>query len=178
MKSDWEYLIEAKKGDDKSAEYIFNKYYTPLVRMTFLIIGSIDSAHDIVQETFIRLAKKNIKHMEGNFKSYLTTIAYRLALKEKYRNKRIIGLDSIIDRGNWDGQIRKYEELETQKSIFDAIQDLDENKKEILVLRFYGGHSYEEIAEITGIPLGTVKSRIFYAVKECGTKLREKEILE
>ena len=177
MKSDWENLLDAKRGDDESADYIFNKYYHPLVRMTMLITGSIDSAKDIVQETFIRLVKKKIKQKEGNFKSYLTTIAYRLALKEKYRKRKTIGLDSIIEKGYSDVPALKQEQFEMQKIVFDTIQNLEENKKEILVLRFYGNHSYEEIAEITGVPLGTVKSRIFYAVKECGVKLREKEIL-
>jgi RNA polymerase sigma-70 factor (ECF subfamily) len=178
MKTDWEFLIEAKKGDDVSAEYIFSKYYQSLIRMTILITGSLDSAKDVVQETFVRIVQKRIKSKEGNFKSYLTTIAYRLALKEKYRNKKITNLSFISNKEFSPPPIDSFIKDESQKNIFNAIQSLADNKKEILVLRFYGKHSYEEISEITGIPIGTVKSRIYYAVKECGSLLKKQGLLE
>jgi RNA polymerase sigma-70 factor (ECF subfamily) len=178
MTSDWEYLLKAKKGDDRSAEHIFNKYYKSLLRMTALITGSLDSAKDVVQETFIRLIKKRIKHQDGSFKTYITTIAYRLALKEKYRkSKNTHFLSHVLG----DRQISPYEqqiEIETQEHVFKAIQSLQKEKKEILVLKFYGKHSYEEISDITGIPIGTVKSRLFYAVKECGKKLKKQGMIE
>ena len=67
---------------------------------------------------------------------------------------------------------------EKQKHIFQAISSLPEQQRNILVLRFYGEHSYEEISEILQLLLGTVKSRIFYAVKSCKRKLKEKGVLE
>jgi RNA polymerase sigma-70 factor (ECF subfamily) len=176
MKSDWEFLVEAKKGDNISAEYIFNKYYNYLIKMTILITGSMDSAKDVVQETFVRIIKKEFKN-EGNFKSYITTIAFRLALKEKYRRKKISNLNKDIGKDHTSPHIEHYVKNELQQNIFDTIQTLNDNKKEILVLRFYGGHSYEEISKITGIAIGTVKSRIFYAVKECGNILKRKGLL-
>jgi DNA-directed RNA polymerase specialized sigma24 family protein len=47
----------------------------------------------------------------------------------------------------------------------------------VLVLRLHGGHSYEEIARMTGVSLGTVKSRIFYAVKSVQKELRKRGVI-
>ena len=59
----------------------------------------------------------------------------------------------------------------------EAIRGLDDKYREVLVLRFYADHSYEEIADLLRIPLGTVKSRMFNAVKTCRMILKDKGIL-
>jgi RNA polymerase sigma factor (sigma-70 family) len=59
-----------------------------------------------------------------------------------------------------------------------VMQSLSDDQREILALRYFGGHSYEEIARITGIPIGTVKSRIFYAIKTCREKLTERGVFK
>ena len=146
--------------------------------MTALITGSIAAAKDIVQETFIRLLNVRIKNQDGNFKSYITTIAFRLALKEKSRLSRSMEIKDTYYVDSSSSPIEKQIIEENQKHIFQAITSLPEQQRDILVLRFYGEHSYEEISEITQLPLGTVKSRIFYAVKACRGKLKEKGVLE
>ena len=87
MTSDWELVRKAKNGDTNSWNDLFTKYYKHLIRVAVLIIGSVDGAKDIVQETFLRLIRSRIKHYKGNFKSYITLIAFRLALKEKKRDE-------------------------------------------------------------------------------------------
>ena len=177
MISDWEYLSRAKKGDEEAFVIIFDKYNKSLIRMTSLITGSIDSAKDIAQETFARLIQKKIKHQEGNFKAYITTIAYRLALKEKYRSNKNFGVNNQDFKNNSLSPIDKHIKSETQKNVFEAIYSLPEKQKEVLVLRFYGNHSYDEIAQIVKLPIGTVKSRIFYAVKACKKILEKKGMI-
>ena len=178
MNSDWDYLNSAISGDEKACEFIFNKYNKSLIRMTSLITGSLDAAKDIVQETFYRLINSRIKHQQGSFKTYLTTIAFRLALKEKYRTKKSQLIDEYNLMEDSVSLLEDHISKETQKNVFHAIHCLHPDHRDILVLRFYGEHSYEEIADITQIPVGTVKSRIFYAVKACREKLKEKGVLE
>ncbi|MEN8192048.1 MAG: RNA polymerase sigma factor [Bacteroidota bacterium] len=177
MISDWNNLSLARNGDQKAFSDIHKKYNKSLIKMTSLITGSLDSAKDIVQETFIRLLNSSIKHQEGNFKSYITTIAYRLALKEKSRSKRSgILNDNLIDNSLTPIEIQINEE--NQLKLFQAITSLPKDQRDILVLRFYGENSYETISKITQLPLGTVKSRIFYAVKACREKLKEMGVIE
>lgn len=177
MNTDWDYLTYAKNGDEKAAEFLFRKYSKPIIKMAALITGSLDSAKDILQETFLRLIYKKVKHREGNFKTYVTTIAYRLALKEKYRTNRSYSINEKDFVNENDSTVKDHSDKETKSTIFSVINSLPLNQREILVLRFYGGHSYEEIARITKLPLGTVKSRIFYAVKACGSKLKLRGVI-
>jgi RNA polymerase sigma-70 factor (ECF subfamily) len=178
MKSDWDYLTAARKGDHKAFEYIYRKYSSSLLAITSLITGSIDSGKDTVQETFMRIMKANISHQEGNFKSYITTIAYRLALKEKSRTAKFRDVDGYDIADEADTQPINDLMKDYQREIFSAISSLPEQQKKILILRFYGELSYESIAGIENLPLGTVKSRIFYAVKACREKLKAKGIVE
>jgi RNA polymerase sigma-70 factor (ECF subfamily) len=177
INTDWDHLTNAKNGDEKSAEILFSKYSKSIIKMAALITGSLDSAKDILQETFLRLINKKAKHHDGSFKTYVTTIAYRLALKEKYRTNKSSSINEIGFIYENDSTLKNHSDEERKSNIFAVINSLPLNQKEILVLRFYGGHSYEEIAEITTLPIGTVKSRIFYAVKACGKKLKHRGVI-
>lgn len=143
-----------------------------------LITGSAAAAQDVAQESFVRLLQLDPKHRQGSVGGLLSTIAYRLALKERRRATRHTDLSGhdppLADPSVLDLLLRS----ERDRHIAAAIRSLDGDHRDTLVLRFYGGHSYQEIAELMGVPLGTVKSRMFYAVKQCREVLREKGILE
>jgi RNA polymerase sigma-70 factor (ECF subfamily) len=146
--------------------------------LALLVTGSAVTADDVVQETFIRALRAEISHDKGTVEGFLGTIAYRLAVKEAKRVRRNVELD------RWDLPDRRQSALddvlaeERERLVVEAIRALAPEHRDVLVLRFYGGHSYEEIAELLQTPLGTVKSRIFYAVKSCREMLRQKGILE
>src|SRR5207244_1056457 len=83
MTDDWHCLNLAREGDETAWRILFSRYYPSLVRMASCITGSRDTGHDLAQESFIRLLRARIRHQSGSFKAYLTTIVYRMALKEK-----------------------------------------------------------------------------------------------
>lgn len=177
MRSDWENLQRARDGEEDGWRLLFEKHYAPLVRMTALITGSLDAGKDIVQETFFRLLRVKETRNAGNFKAYLSTIAFRLALKEKSRLRRAeltAGADFPSDASS---PLESIVREEDQKQIVRVIQLLTDQYREIIVLRFYGEQGYEEIAETLGIPIGTVKSRIFNAVRECRKLMKKRGIL-
>ncbi len=178
MNSDWENLRAAQKGDRKSFDHLYEKYGSNILSMAVLITGSHDTAKDIVQETYVKLLDAKIKNDCGNFKSYITTISYRLALKENYRKKKLGDIDNYEFYDAGSSPEIEHIKREDQLNIFKAINSLPENQKNILVLRFYGSLSYEEISQIESLPLGTVKSRIFYAAKACREKLKSKGVFE
>jgi len=144
--------------------------------MTFCITGSLDTAHDMAQESFVRLLHVRIRHRSGSFASFLSTIAYRLALKERKRqsSRRTLEAGEIADDS--PSPLERTIRDETERIIFRAMQSLPADQREILALRFFGGHRYEEIARITEVPIGTVKSRIFYAIKTCRETLRNQGV--
>ena len=177
MITDWECLERARQGDENAWSWLVTRHSPSLVRTTLLITGSVAVAHDLVQETFIRLLQRSPRHHYGSFKAYLATIAYRLALKEKQRATRQTDIEQHDVTDAAPSPLESVIQEERQRQLAEVIGELPEPQRAVLILRFYGQHSYEEIAQITRVPLGTVKSRIFHAVKACRTSMRRKGLL-
>lgn len=178
MDSWWDCFIKAKSGCDKSSLKIVENYQSRLTALAMLITGSVEAADDIVQETFIRALNTRLKSTTGSVQGYLGTIAYRLALKESKRTEKNVGLNGL---NLHDSSVNPLDNIlikERDKLVARTINTLDTNHRDVLVLRFYADHSYEEIASLLEVPLGTVKSRIFFAVKSCREILREKGVLK
>lgn len=178
MTDDWYCLDLARAGDESAWRTLFSRYYPSLVRMVSCITGSLDAAHDLAQESFVRLLPAREEYQNGSFSAYLTTIAYRLALKERKRQNSKHDIETLPLADDSPSPLELAIQNETDRIIFRVIQSLPGEQKEILALRFFGGHSYEEIAQITGIPIGTVKSRIFYAIKTCREKLKREGVFQ
>jgi RNA polymerase sigma-70 factor (ECF subfamily) len=178
MIDDWECLKAARKGDEHAWRVLFERHYPMLVRLASYITGSLETAQDLAQESFVRLFQAEIRHHDGSFKSFLSTIAYRLALKERKRNSSDSTLDPALIADGSPTPLELAIRDENDVLIIRVIQSLSIEHREILTLRFVAEYSYDEIARITGVPIGTVKSRIFYAIKICQEKLREQGVFK
>jgi len=157
---------------------LVGQHQTRLTALALFITGSAAAADDVVQETFVRALQSRIRRFTGTVHAYLGTIAYRLALKEVKRAGRDVELDGLDLADTAHGPLDSILNDERDRLVAEAICTLDEEHRDVLTLRFYGGYSYEEMAELLQIPLGTVKSRIFYAVKSCRESLRLKGVLK
>ena len=153
---------------------LFDQYSPRLLRMAALITGSTDAARDCVQETFVRVLSSVVHHQTGTLRAYLSTIVYRLALKETIRLQRLAPSGTLEpvspDPSPLDNAIAD----ERQREVARVLRALPAQHREILILRLHGENSYEEIAEIMGLPLGTVKSRIFNAVKQARSMMKRR----
>lgn len=133
-----------------------------LYRFTVRCVGDGATAEDIVQESFVRLWQSRHKVRPGCQKSYLYTIAYRLAI-DTIRSRRFssdVTLDRIssaVEEGGYDdsGQI-----------VLRAIDRLKPEWKSAMLLRHWEGYSYEEIAKIMNVTLAQVKIYLFRARTE------------
>jgi len=174
----WTVFERARQGDAAAWRELTAQYQARLTALALFVTRSPAAADDVVQETFARALRTRTTHRSGSVPGFLGTIAYRLAVKEAQRGRRysdIAALDLPDERA---GQLEEMLSAERDRQVAAAIGRLDQVHRHVLALRFYGGHSYEEIAELLQVPLGTVKSRIFYAVQACrkmlsGEGLRE-----
>ncbi len=175
--SEWARLKRAQRGDEHSWRTIIGRHRPKLAAMILLITGSRAATQDILQETFLKAMRADISHYTGSVRGYLGTIAYRLAVKEMRRSRR----DTVLNDENHpvaeSDPLSDMLRSERERHLADTINSLSEEHRKVLILRFYGEFSYEDISELIDVPLGTVKSRIFYAVKSCRGILREKGIL-
>jgi RNA polymerase sigma-70 factor, ECF subfamily len=178
LNPDWEILIRAQHGEEGSCRELIDRYQSRLMALAILITGSPAAAKDVAQETFIRALHANLKNTAGTVQGFLATIAFRLALKESKRERRNMELKGLDFTDPEPSPLDAVLINERDRLVARAIHSLDVDQRDALVLRFYGGHSLEEISGLLKIPLGTVKSRLFYAVKSCRVILREKGVLE
>jgi RNA polymerase sigma-70 factor (ECF subfamily) len=168
--SDVQLLSAVVLGDIGAFEKIVNRYKGRLYNFVFRFVGDQETAEDIVQETFLRAYRRRREYRAiANFSTWLFTIAGNLAKSELRRRKRwrLLSLDWDDDAGNGmeiaDESLRPdtmAESSMTDMRIQEAIDSLPSNYRQVVILRDIEGLSYQEIAEIVGCPVGTVKSRV------------------
>ena len=175
---EWLLLDRTRHGDKSAWTELLRLHQSRLTALALLITGSSDSAQDVVQEVFVRLTRVEFHHREGTLAGWLSTATWRLAVKEKDRMAKLSGLESYVEPVETVTQLEMLIKDERMLQIASAIRELSEAQRECLILRFYGEYSYEDIAALTDVPLGTVKSRLFHAVKSCREILRNKGVLD
>ena len=182
-------LIESfQAGKAKAFDKLVVKYKDMVFNLCFQILGDYDEANDSAQETFIKVYK-NINKFR--FESSFSTWLYRIAVNtcknrvtsSKYKLKKKMlridnpgpgnpGTERIEIKDNSYSPDKLYEKNEKKKAIHDAIDSLPGKLKVLVILRDIEGKSYEEISEITGIKLGTVKSSLARARRNLREKLK------
>jgi len=178
VSDDWRDLERARHGDEAAWRRLMERHLSRLAAFALLLTGSPEFAQDAAQEAFVRLLKANPNPEGGTLRGYLTTIVYHLALNENRRSGRHQDIEDFSLEDESPSALEEMVRSERERLVVGAICALDNVHRTVLVLRFYGEHTYEEIAVLTGAPLGTVKSRLFYAVKQCREWLKMKGVLE
>ena len=172
MTSDETLVERARSGDLASFEELVDRYRDLIVRVATRIVGPTE-AEDVTQDVFLR-AFHRLRQFRGDapFRSWLlriahnsavSALAWRGAKSEDVSAEETAVLD-VEDRGR-----RPAEELEVAERrdrLALKLREVQPNNRTVLVLRDLEGLSYQEIAEITETPVGSVKGRIFRARKE------------
>ncbi len=160
-------------GSEDAFREIVDRYGSRILNLMTRWIGDRDQAEDLVQETFLRVIRHRRDYRRsGRFFSWLYTIAVNLARNE-IRNAKRRGTSVVIDTvtgTNETGTLQMEDDRpgadetlgrdELKRLIHAAILELPNRFREVLILRDLQDLKYEEIAEVLGIPGGTVRSRI------------------
>ena len=180
---DAQLIDEVGKGNQAAFDILFSKYNNKLYASLLAFTKSQDLAEDLTQKTFIRVWKK-IETFRGD--SSLFTWIYRIAInlaKNEFSSKQAKNqgiTDNIDDTYDLESSVSSPEshaiEAESMQAVMDFIASLPTDLREVISLREFDGRSYDEIAQITGSPIGTVRSRIFRAREEILNFMKEEEI--
>ena len=180
---DAQLIDEVGKGNQAAFNILFSKYNNKLYASLLAFTKSQELAEDLTQKTFIRVWKK-IETFRGD--SSLFTWIYRIAInlaKNEFSSKQAKNqgiTDNIDDTYDLESSVSSPEshaiETESMQAVMDFIASLPTDLREAISLREFDGKSYEEIAQITGSPIGTVRSRIFRAREEILNFMKEEEI--
>ena len=186
-------LKKSMKGDNDAFGELILKYENFVYNTVYHAIGNREDAFDVSQEVFIK-AFRALKNFRGDCK--FSTWLYKIAMnasKDYIREKskrRTISLSDWTDEenGNRPPDIiedsidakpeESYERNETRDSVRKAIANLSEDHRTVIVLRDIEGYSYEEIADMLDLEIGTVKSRISRARNAVKENLKEWNIYD
>ena len=161
-------------GEERAFEELVVRYQTRLLNFIYRTVGDRERAEDLVQEVFIRVYRHLHRFDRSKkFSTWVYTIASNLAKNElRNRSRNPLVLFQAVKK-NWQDEDRplEFEDSSTRPDdmfrkrhlrqvVEDSVAKLPEHHRDVFVLRELEGKSYEEIAEITGCNLGTVKSRL------------------
>ena len=171
--TDEQLITAARKGDANAFKELVKRYESRVAATVIGILGNCPEADDVGQETFIRFYKGlQAFRRESSVSTYLVRIAINLSLNELKRRKRRPSPFSQTNPGTiFDIPDEKAEKLlsEDKRVVERALQELKPEFRAVIVLRLLDGYSTEETAQILGVPVGTVLSRLARAQE----KLRE-----
>ena len=167
-------LIEiAISGREESFEELVRRYQRPITNYVYRMLGNYDAALDVTQEIFIKVYNSMARYSsEYKFSTWLYKISHNAAID--YIRRHSVHEQSL-EAENEDGvyQVQyeskhlspeqEREHSEWREEIDTVVKRLPTGYRELILLRHTKDLSYDEIAEITNLPLGTVKNRLFRA---------------
>lgn len=169
-----ELLRRARGGDQAACREIVERFGPGLLRLARSLVGQPADAEDVVQET-LSAAFRTLRSFEerASIKTWLSRILLRQAARShRARYRREAGALDLTGQAEpaapaADGS------ADIGIDVRSALAELSTEHREVLVLREYQGLSYTEIAEVLGVPMGTVESRIHRARQELKARLRD-----
>jgi len=184
--SDRELVAIAVSGVDGSFEELVRRYQRPISAYVYRMVGNYESALDLTQEIFIKVYN-SLKRYRSEFKfsTWIYKIAHNAAVDHLRRSATreqslVVGpegdtFDLPIESSRLTPE-QESEQRERRVEIESVVRTLPANYRELIILRHSQDLSYEEIVEVTGLPLGTVKNRLFRAREMMRQQFVEKGI--
>jgi len=169
-------ISELKAGSEEAYAWLIGEFHQPVYSLVYRVVQDPSDAADTTQEVFLKVFR-GMKHFHGE--SSLKTWIYRIALHEAANRRRwwfrhkahetsiepveaggyeFAGEERLVDPG--ESPFENFAHAEVRAAVERALRDVPEPFRTALVLRDLEEMSYEEIAEVLQISLGTVKSRI------------------
>ncbi|HEX8432106.1 MAG TPA: sigma-70 family RNA polymerase sigma factor [Longimicrobium sp.] len=177
--TDHELVASAQKGSEKAYRELLGRYQRPVFSLVYRMLRDREQAEDLAQETFVRVFN-NIERYDPKYKfsSWIFKIATNLTI-DHIRKKELatvsidgsryavtpdeIAASTITVEGRDPNPEQLLEAKELGSEIEEAIGELRPEYRTAIVLRHVEGREYQEIADIMGLPLGTVKTFIHRA---------------
>jgi RNA polymerase sigma-70 factor (ECF subfamily) len=181
--TDEELLLHFRAGGEEAFGALVRRYELELYGYLRRYLGDSTLAEDVFQNTFLQLHLKSAQYQPGNpVRPWLYTIATNQAIDALRRNGRhqAVSLDEHRE-STGDGEYQRLMELlenrdpgpleqaqglERRELVRAAVDQLPDFLRQVLVMAYYQGLKYREIADVLGIPVGTVKSRLHAALGE------------
>ncbi len=171
--TDVDLIAAVLEGDQEKFGELVNRYQGRLVNYLFRLLRDYGEANDLAQEVFLKVYRALDRYNpQYKFSTWLFRVAQNAAIDEiRKRRLQLVSMDRPLagdgEQRTWEfpsedrGPYGDLRNVERGAAIQEAIDQLPWEYRELIVLRHYGELSYEEIATLKGMPLGTVKNKLF-----------------
>ena len=155
-------VLRCQAGDEDAFEELVARYHPRLRYYLRRILPRTDHADDVLQEVWLAVFRALPRLADP---SALAAWLYRIARDKasvQWRGRppeRLLDVSDLVEEPSQDNEFRQ----EDAQEIHASLDQLTPEQREILVLRFLEDMTYEQIAKVTGCPVGTVRSRLYYA---------------
>ena len=167
--TDHERMLAVKSGDIDQLGRLFEKFHQKLYNFFLHQTGSRQSSEDLAQDVFFRMLKyRHTYRGEGKFTTWMFTIAHNTKIDYYRKSNNLPQLNDKLDATEGH-ELDPEEELNSAADIVllrKALAQLPQDKREVLLLSRFQDLKYEEIAKVLNCKVGTVKARVFRALKE------------
>jgi RNA polymerase sigma-70 factor (ECF subfamily) len=162
---DVDLMALVKEGRQSAFSELVRRYQQPLLNF-FRRMGVYNDAEDLVQETFVRLFKYRLRYKaKGKFSTFLYMMARQIWIDYLRKRTRRQELAKDLQEKDIDEAASRSKDEKKRAAVREAIEALPERMRLVVVMSVYQGLKYQEIAEILEVPEGTVKSRMFHALR-------------
>ena len=180
--TDEDLVAAVQAGDTTAFDVLVRRWDRRIQGAAFRVLGSDDEARDVSQEAFLKAFRglRSFKR-EARFSSWLYQIAMNLC-RDRLRRRRgreHVSLDEVVENGEPALRQRPValEALQAQdlsRAVTAAIDSLPYEQREVVVLKEYQGLTFPEIADVLGVPLSTVKTRLYRALGQLRLELEKR----
>jgi RNA polymerase sigma-70 factor (ECF subfamily) len=185
--SDEKLMLRFQAGDARAFEVLVLRHRTPVFSFLLRLTGDRGRAEDLCQEAFLKVVKASAGWQErARFTTWLYAIARNLAVDESRRQsfRRTEPLEPSREDGSRRDEAASDDPLPDRAAdaalirprLEAALESLPPEQREVFLLREYSGLRFSEIAEVTGAPENTVKSRMRYALEALRAELAARGI--
>jgi RNA polymerase sigma-70 factor (ECF subfamily) len=173
--SDEQLLADIGRGNEAAFQELFERYQGRLYNFILRTVGEDMLAEDVYQETFIRIARKAATFQpRAKAITWIYRIAYHLSIDALRRTQRQLDFEEITEALPDGGrEPLEWAVLRSQRALLqEALAQLSAPHRAVVLLAVIEERCQQEIAEMTGVPVGTVKSRLHYALRKLEKALR------
>ncbi len=185
---DHELVNQFIAGDESCIEILINRHKNRVYTYILLIVKNQELAEDIFQDTFVKVIKslqKGKYQEKGIFLSWVIRIAHNLII-DYYRKMKHMKMTSADDKDVNILNSKKFAQDTIEDEIIQGqiehdvrklINELPQDQKEVILLRHYGGLSFKEIADQTGVSINTALGRMRYALINLRKLIEQKNLI-
>lgn len=171
-RSDETLMLAVAKGDLNAFEQLVKRHQNRVYRLCYKLLGTDEDAWDVAQEVFIKVYSARESYVEN---AKFTTWLYRIAnnasidrIRQFKRSEKVVSMEDMTVEPELDKGRSPHEEAvlgELRGDVSEALAQLSERQRGMIVLKYYEGASIKEIADIFECATGTVKATLFQGLR-------------